>query len=437
MKRILVFLLLILFALSSCKKNDSTTPPDGVTPEMARDSLYTLMNIWYYWYNYMPAVNKDNYADPYSLLEAMRYKTLDKWSFVEDYDKFVAEMQGTFVGHGFRLAFDKEDLTARIAIIYSGSPLYAEGVRRGWIVKSINGTDIAPILDHGTLEQYNAVLGPSTAGVTNIFEFIKPDGIQTTITSTKTTFTLNTVILYDTLHLTSGITGHLVFDAFLQPSSDELATAFTYFKANDVKDLILDLRYNTGGYLYVAQGLASYIAGNGLATNQSVFATLEYNSKNQNENTSYMFQTTPSPLSLTRVAVITSRLTASASEAVMNGLRPFIEVTGIGDTTYGKPVGMNGWAVGKKYFFWPVTFKMVNANNEGDYFAGFPPAKAVTDDVAHNFNDRNELCLKEAIHYLETGSVSAKRAVSFYRTRGFSEKPEWMNNGFSIEKLNK
>jgi carboxyl-terminal processing protease len=436
MKRILIISLVLFIVFSSCKKNDNTVPT-GETPEMARDTLYDIMNQWYYWYNYMPAVNKNNYSDPYTLLEAMKYKAQDKWSFVADYDAFVAEMEGTFVGHGFRLAYNDQDATARIAMIYSGSPLYAIGVRRGWIVKSINGIDIAPILKSGDAIAYSNAIGPSTAGVTNSFVFIKPDGNETTVSSTKATFTVNSVLLYDTLHLSSGITGHLVFDSFIQPSQQELATAFAYFKANNATDLILDLRYNTGGYLYIAQALASYIGGNSLAGNQSVFVRLTYNALNQSQNESYQFQSTASPLSLPRLVVITSRLTASASEAVMNGLKPFIDVVGIGDTTYGKPVGMNGWETGKKYFFWPVTFKMVNADNQGDYYAGLPPAKIVTDDITHDFNDRRELCLNESIHYLETGSFSAKRASTFYRLKGFSEKPEWMNNGFTIIKPNK
>ena len=88
--------------LVSCRK-DNVIPDDTLTPAMARDSLYYIMKEWYYWYNMMPAVTKEDYKDPYELLEAMRYKTLDRWSFVADYDEFVAQMTGTFVGHGFRI----------------------------------------------------------------------------------------------------------------------------------------------------------------------------------------------------------------------------------------------------------------------------------------------------------------------------------------------
>jgi carboxyl-terminal processing protease len=341
-------------------------------------------------------------------------------------------MQGTFVGHGFRIGVDNTG-NARIAMIYSKSPLYANGVRRGWILKKINNVDVAPILISGDGAAYSSLIGPGTAGITNIFLFQKPDGTETTFSSTKSSFTVNTVLLYDTLHLKNGVVaGQLVFESFITPSVEELATAFSFFKANNIKDLILDLRYNSGGYLYIAQTLASYIAGD--TYQGSVFAKLQYNNKHQDANTTYLFKTTASPLSLPRVVVITTRSTASASEAVMNGLKPFVNVISIGDTTNGKPTGMNGWDIGKKYYMWPVTFKMVNSQNLGEYFDGIFPAKLLPDDITHDFSDRNELCLKEAIHYLETGSVSAKSSPEFKRFPQFSDKPSWMNNAFVLEK---
>ncbi|MCX6301137.1 MAG: S41 family peptidase [Bacteroidia bacterium] len=431
MKKLLPLLLIVLTLLGSCKKDE----PDPITtdgvPAMARDTLYYIMKQWYYWFNLMPAVERINYPNPYELLEAMRYKEMDKWSFVADYDEFIAEMGGTFVGHGFRIGLDKS-LNARIAMIYNNSPLYLEGVRRGWIVKKINGYDIAQILLANDGEAYQNAIGPSTAGVTNAFIFQKPDGTEVTISSTKQSFTINTVILYDTLHLSSGITGHLVFESFIEPSEGELETAFAFFQANNVKDLIVDLRYNSGGYLYIAQQLASYIAGNSITG--TTFAKLSYNAKSQSANNTFAFQKTSYPLSLPRLAVITTRLTASASEAVMNGLKPHLNLISIGDTTLGKPMGMNGWICKKKYFFWPVTFKIVNSANEGEYYDGMVPTKVATDDIAHDFDDRNEECLKEAISWLQTGSFTGKGAEKFSRYAQFSEKPSWMNNAFVIRK---
>lgn len=432
MKKLILLPILILAFTVSCKKDNIEPDTSVVTPAMARDSLYYIMKEFYLWYNMPEATSittssKNNYADPYLLLEAMRYKTLDRWSFVADYDEFIAEMQGTFVGHGFRIGIDDSGL-ARIAMIYNKSTLYANGVRRGWIVKKINNTDPVPALLNGT---YTDLIGPGQAGITNIFVFQKPDGTEVTISSTKTSFTVNTVHLADVIELSSGSTGHLVFDSFITPSSDELATAFSTFKTANVKDLILDLRYNTGGYLSIAQTLASYIVGD--SRKGSTFAKLSYNSKHQSENFTFPFITTPYSLNLTRIVVITTRSTASASEAVMNGLKPFVNVVSIGDTTNGKPTGMNGWPIAEKYYMWPVTFKMVNADDQGDYFQGIFPAKILPDDITHDFDDPHELCFKEAIQYLETGSFSAKSLMIFKRYPQYSEKPNWMNNSFVIE----
>ena len=81
-----------------------------------------------------------------------------------------------------------------------------------------------------------------------------------------------------------------------------------------------------------------------------------------------------------------------------------------------------------------LAFKIVNSQNQGDFFDGIFPAKVVKDDFTRDFGDREELCLKEAIHYLETGSVSAKGVSEFKRYPQFSEKPEWMSNAFLIKR---
>ena len=435
MKKLFFLPLIFLTLFVSCKKPD--IPPDpGLTPAMARDSLYYIMKEWYYWYNMPEAANmtlvtKENYKDPYELLNAMQYKALDRWSFILTYDEYIAMINGIFVGHGFRIGVDSSD-NARIAMIHNNSPLYANGVRRGWIVKKINNVDIAPILIANDKPAYSNLIGKSQAGITNIFLFKRPDGSEVTISSTKSTFTINPVLLYDTLHLSTGVTGQLVFESFFDPAPTELATAFAFFKANNIKDLILDLRYNGGGQLEIAKTLSSYIAGD--SRQGSVFAKLQYNDKHPEQNKPYYFIATAYPLALTRLVVITSRSTASASEEVMNGLKPYINVVSIGDTTDGKPTGMNQWIVGNKYVMYPVTFKMVNAQNQGDFFDGIFPAKVLSDDITHDFNDRNEACLKEAIHYLQTGSVSTKGGQAFKRYPQFSEKPGWVNNAFLFEK---
>jgi carboxyl-terminal processing protease len=433
MKIIRILLVVVLSAslLAECKKDKTTLSTTiEVTPAMARDTLFAIMNSWYFWNTLMPSVNKDDYADPYTLMEAMKYKTLDRWSFVADYEAFVKEMQGSFVGHGFRIGID-DSSKARIVQIYSESPLYTYGVRRGWIVKKINDTDVAPVLLSNSSTAYSDLIGPSEAGVTNKFLFETPEGKDSLIMSTKKAITLNSVILYDTLNLSSGITGHLVFDSFISPAENELGVAFNYFNSLGIKDLIIDLRYNSGGYLYIAQELASYIAGS--LPQGSKFLSLEYNSLHQDKNVTFNYLTSPIPIPLTRIVVITTRETASASECVMNGLKPYINVVSVGDTTNGKPVGMDAKSIGDKYLVAPITFKMTNKNGEGDYYAGMVPDALVSDDITRDFNDREEYCLKAAISYLETGSFTsgtAKSSMIFQKHPQYSEKPEWMKNVF-------
>jgi C-terminal processing protease CtpA/Prc len=437
MKKFIILLSFAILGINSCKKD--VAPVVTTTPtvdEQARDSLFYIMNNYYFWYNLMPTVVKTDYKDPYTLLDAMEYKTLDRWSFVETYDQYNAQNTGSFVGHGISMGLDPTN-QVRIAQIYNNSPLYSLGVRRGWIVKKLNGTDLARIFIANDATAYSNLIGSSTAGITNTFLFQTPAGKDSTIISTKAAFTLNTVIAADTLHLKSGITGHLVFDEFIPPSNQELQSAFTYFSQNNIKDLIVDLRYNGGGDISVLANMASYVAG--AAKFNSTFLTLTFNDKNSVSNRSYKFNSVSSPLNISRLVVITTRGTASASEDFINGLKPSFDVKTIGDTTNGKPVGMVGFAYPLNqptYLFWPITFSLVNSAGQGDFYKGFAPAKYVADDVTHDWSDRKEACLKESIYYLENGNVSSKELMIKQPSAGvvFSEKPEKNNNAYIINK---
>jgi carboxyl-terminal processing protease len=435
MKKLYILLIILPLLSGSCKKDDVDPVTNTTLNSNARDMLYEYMDSMYLWYSEMPTVNLTDYKDPYELLDAVRYKTLDRWSFVADYASFMASMQGSFVGHGIRLGLDPAN-NVRIVMIYKNSPMYIKGVRRGWIIQKLNGTDLAPIFISGDGTAYSNLIGPANSTVTNTFLFKTPAGKDSTITTKKASFQVNSVTFYDTLELKSGRTGYLVFDEFIEPSSAELKTAFQYLKQYSIKDLILDLRYNSGGIVSVATELAGYISG--LATS-NVFVRSKHNDKNSSKDNITYFNTVTSPLNLTRLVVICTRETASASEAVINGLSPYINIVCIGDTTNGKPTGMEAVSYNKKFIFAPITFKLVNSANFGDFYEGFPPAKYVPDDITHDFGDRNEFCLKEAIHYMETGSITKKNAYAFTRSVQFSEKPKWMNNAFNInlEKLKK
>jgi len=258
MKKILLFTALIIPLLAGCKKD----PPDPVDEytmeERARDGLYDLMQTVYLWYNYIPTVKVTDYPGPDEILDAIRYKPRDRWSFVISWEDYLAMKEGTFVGHGIRMGLDSEN-NVRVVSLYTGSDLWPGGVRRGWIVKTVNGTPIAPIFISGDDAAYNTLLGPSTAGVTNSFTFQRPDGTEVTYSSTKATFTINSVSSPKILDLATGKTGYFAFDTFIEPSEQELDNLFADFKSTGITDLIIDLRYNTGGFMNIAEQLSSLV----------------------------------------------------------------------------------------------------------------------------------------------------------------------------------
>ncbi len=426
MKKIVLIILLIIPLLSGCRKDPD--PVDEYTLEKrARDGLYDLMKYAYLWYNTMPTVKISDFDGPEEMLDALRYKTRDKWSFVADYESFMASMQGTFVGHGIRMSLDNSN-NVRVVSLYEGSDLWPRGVRRGWIVREINDTPVAPIFISGNDAANNSLMGPSTAGHTNKFLFQKPDGTTVTYSSTKSSFTINSVTAAKIFDLTSGKTGYLSFETFIDPSEQELNEAFAVFKANNVSDLIIDLRYNTGGYMDIAQQLSSLVMK--AADTTKVCYTLKYNSLvGPDWDESYKFVRTESPLGLDRVVFITSRSSASASEVVINSLKPYVNVTIIGDTTHGKPAGMNIWgypfpsnSVPKpdyKYVFAPITFEYVNSTGEGRFYEGMVPDIMAADDITRDFGDPQEASLAAAIGFLQ--GTKAKSSSPIKRRRVFSE----------------
>ncbi len=427
MKKVLLISLLVIPLIYGCRKDPEPVNTPTVE-ERARDGLYDLMKYVYLWYSTMPTVKVSDYDNPEDLMEALRYKQMDRWSFVTDYESFMASMEGSFVGHGIRMGLDEAN-NVRVVSLYEGSDLWPKGVRRGWIVKEINGTLIAPIFISGNNTAYNNLMGPSTAGTSNTFKFINPDGQEVTYTSVKSSFTINSVTASKVLDLPSGKTGYLCFETFIDPSEHELNEAFASFKASNVTDLIIDLRYNTGGYMDIAQQLASLVLTWDDTT--KVCYKLTYNSLVGPEwNESYKFVRTVSPLGLDRVVFITTRSSASASEVVINSLKPYVDVTLVGDTTHGKPAGMNIWGFpfpstsipepDYQYVFAPITFEYLNAADQGRFYEGLVPDVRAADDITHDFGDPEEASLKAAIGVLQ-GKKSAS-ALPVRRPRIWSEE---------------
>jgi carboxyl-terminal processing protease len=205
--------------------------------------------------------------------------------------------------------------------------------------------------------------------------------------------------------------GYLAYTQFVQYSSFDLYNAFVQFAQAGATELILDLRYNGGGSVAVSRDLASMIGGD--RTGNLLYAYLRFNDKNRGMNTSVPFNTGvpdgtpfPMPAGVQRLIVIGSASTASASELVINGLRPFMPVVLVGETTYGKPYGFiprdNCGTI-----YNAVQFTTVNSLNQGNYDTGFAPDCAVADDLDHQFGDPAEARIRAALGYIASGRCPA------------------------------
>ena len=329
---------------------------------------------------------------------------MDKWSFITTIQAFQSYFKaGEYLGFGFGYSYD-ETGKSYIAFVFKDSELYTNGVRRGWQIAAIDGKSIQPF------ENLSPLMGEDISGVTRTFTFIKPDLTTIDVTATKDTVTINSVLAADTLHISGHIVGHLVFQTFIEPSATELDSAFSFFQSVNADRLIVDLRYNGGGDLDIATKLGSQIGGSSL--NDQTFIKFTHNDKMKQYDASLNFVNEDYALALGSVIFLTSKGSASASEALISGLKPYMNVVQIGDNTYGKPVGMHTWLYGN-YAFLPVSFRMVNADGETDYFDGLPANDIVPDGLKYDFNDRREERLAAAIYYIENGTFpSLKKSVT-------------------------
>jgi C-terminal processing protease CtpA/Prc len=259
-------------------------------------------------------------------------------------------------------------------------------------------------------------------GQTANIVFEKPSGERRTAQMVKRLTTIPTVSLTRVVEQDGRRIGYIFFRNFVRPSTAALNEAFAALKAAGATELVLDVRYNGGGLVDVAVHLASLIGGT--RTSGQVFINWEHNDRiGPQLNKVTRFNEAPEQaLNLQRLVVITTRSSASASELIINSLRPYMPVAVIGDTTYGKPVGQYGLEFCQKVLV-PVAFALKNANFEGDFFTGIAPTCAAADDYAHQLGDSAEASLAEALTYLRTGACSA-RAEGQSRTMRVQPAPE-------------
>ncbi len=400
MLRVQPFLIMALIVIGflGCSKDDELTADQD-----ANTQLYAAMKSYYLWYDKIPNIDPTNYSDPYKLLEAIKYKEVDRYSFVmtkQEYDDYFN--RGVYVGFGFSLAFDAQS-NLRIAYIFNDSPLKTLGVTRGWSITQINGS--VP-----TSTNLASLLGPANAGVSATFRLVDLNGDVHEATFTKREVAFNSVLVKKVLNVGGKNVGYLAFQSFIANSKEELNNAFQYFNEQGVEELVVDLRYNGGGLTTVATQLASQIIGHG--NSSKTFFKFVHNATQSRLDSTVKFEDNPFALQgITKVAFIGTKATASSSELVINGLKPYMNVKLVGENTYGKPVGMYVFTY-KNYAFAPICFSTQNSQDVGDYYSGLEVDVLAADDLSRDFGDLQEESFSKALQSLGISAGIRSRAIA-------------------------
>ncbi len=454
-------ILSVCFAFSlltvSCIDDDVSTPQDIEI----QDFIWKSMNHWYFWQSDVPnlADTKDDnendyfnflrgFSDPEDLFESLKNQSLDDFSwYIPDVEAQLNAFRGVSVSFGIeiprtsvRVSAGSDDVVIFVAYVVPGSPAANAGIERGDLIYKINGS----VLTTTNFSEINKIFTETSISIgVATFESgsLTPKGDDVSLTAVEVT---ENPVHYSSVIETGGAKiGYLVYNGFRRTFHQELNDVFDTFRNENIDELVLDLRYNGGGSVLTSAYLASMI--DGTQTDGSDFAKLTYNEKRNDQNgiifpfydTAVLFNKETSESegnfsisrlsNLSRVYVLTSDRTASASEMIINGLRPSLDVILVGTTTVGKNEGSitvvdapatnssqiytdldgrtNSHTVGMQ----PIVFQIFNSLDQSDYTNGFEPNIEVNEiDFTANilpFGDENEALLQAAINSI-TGSVT-------------------------------
>ncbi|MEM7155316.1 MAG: S41 family peptidase [Myxococcota bacterium] len=359
--------------------------------------VYSLMQRMYLFADEMPEVDPLEYETPQALMADLRVEP-DRWSRISDKVTTNALFQeGKQVGTGFRTRRDPQGRVV-VAEIKNDSPASALGMRRGDIVQSVGGLAVERI-DEESL--WGDIYGENVPGVTVEIQLEQADGEVLPVSLTKDWIDIETVPLHDILEHDGQPVGYIYFASFLSSGPEELNAAFGDFRAADVRQVVVDLRYNSGGLVSVARHFMHLLAG-GVAEGRTAYKVM-YNDALAAENTNRTLSRLDNSLTeVDHVVFITTGTSISASELLINGVAAHIPVSIVGDDTGGKPVG-------SKHFEFcdsiarPITFQVLNADDYGNYFDGLSVDCPAPDDLTRDLGDPEETSLAVALHRLSTG----------------------------------
>lgn len=396
MKRLLISLCAISMLFGACKKEKE----DDSKNEPINQCIYDIMDIYYLWNRNMPARRKlDFKQSPDKFFENLLYKPneVDIWSYISnDSEALEDDLEGTPYSMGYSPQFQLYDEGGKYVLIivqhvYPNTPAERAGLKRGDIILDINGTPLTP---DNYIELYTLQNSTYSLGVYDpVSNTLDLSGVELTMSAERIEADPSA---FDTIYYVGnkpvGYYAYLAFttgDKYI-PSMDAV---FDRFKAAGVKDMILDLRYNGGGSIDAAGHLASAIAPANVVNNHEVLVSFIYNDlltnafRGYEDENLYRFPDNSHNADIENLYVLGTSGTASASELVTVGLKPYMNVTLVGEYTYGKYTGMivfdsedkeyadlENWAIA------PIVMKYANAVGYTDFVDGLVPDIYVEDD---------------------------------------------------------
>lgn len=488
------FLFSFLFVVISCGKDEVVVEPDPVDVTELENPInnfvWKAMNEWYNWQSSVPALadSKRNniyeyynylngYDTPEDLFKSLRYDypNTDRFSwFIDDWEVQKQQFQGISKSFGFRLQAvvinDNDDIIFYVRYVVPGSPADNAGIKRGDIFNAIDGTE----LNQSNYSDLVSKLGNETISMSFVSENNGELNHIEDKSITAELITENPVHFHKIFSDINGKkVGYLVYNAFRTSYNDELNAVFAEFKNNGVDELVLDLRLNGGGSVQTSAYLGSMV---NQAASSDVFAELRFNDKQSNQNGAYFFGNTMNIYNsggdkigeeainrlnnLSRVYILSSGSTASASEMIINGLKPFMEVIVIGTQTYGKNVGSitlydsptslytneDSANASHKNALQPIVFQIFNKNLESEYYQGFVPDIEVKEYYSWNeikeFGNEEETVLKGALDHIRGISSRPVKPYKYEQMKAFDvfelenrfEKEMYIDTDFLMNK---
>lgn len=460
-KELTLLMLLLSGLVVGCSDSGTVPDPDPVNTNDEAKAITLKVNKFiedamtdiYLWYNELPNIDYRSETDSKAYFDKLLYEE-DKWSYITD-DVVALEnsFQGKEKSYGWSLSFglfsNTGNVFALVEYVYPNTPADAAGIKRGDILVLMNNADI-------TQENYRDLLYGDNLSVT--LGVLGTDGISTgaTVDLSAMELNLNPVVKTSVVEQDGHKIGYIFYAQYIANYNTAIDTAIQGLIDQNVTDLVIDLRYNPGGTITAAQHLCSAVAPLPVVNESSKLVTYQWNDKYQNYWLSNQIndqievdfdKDVPSKMGLDQVYILTGSGTASASELTITGLKPYMNVTTVGDTTFGKYTASitlkpedfyddsNYYNDFANWGLQPIVLRYANASGVTDFKDGFAPDIPADDDLFATFplGDKNDPLFAAAIEDITgTPVVTAMKSA---RKPNFSYKI--FDRGFSKYDINK